>query len=101
VQLRPAPDLIPAPQSLTVLEADVQSRLATSFELRGIRGAQVAMTPQGAVLTGVVPTERDRALIAQLVALEPGVGAIDNRLTVAPPASSTSPELRAATDSRP
>jgi hypothetical protein len=106
VQLRPAADLIPAPQSLSELEAGVQARLAGSFESRGIRGAQVAMTPQGAVLTGVVPTERDKALIAQLLALEPGVGAIDNRLTVASPdvaspASSTSPELRAATSSQP
>ena len=86
VQLRPAFDLAPTATTAEVQSA-VRARLSRVLADRGIGVADVTMTPGGAVLTGVVATERDRALIAQLVALEPGVGAIDNRLTVGSPAA--------------
>jgi hypothetical protein len=87
VQLRPAFDLAPPRMTATELQVEVQARVSRVVTDRAMGDARVTMTPQGAVLTGTVATERDRALIAQMVALEPGVAVVDNQLTVARPAA--------------
>jgi hypothetical protein len=85
VQLRPAFDL-PMPGAVTAeavsgLQTRVNEVLATRGT--GAGAVQVAATPQALVLTGSVGSEHDRRLIAVLASLEPGIGPIDNRLTVA------------------
>ncbi|HMO87471.1 MAG TPA: BON domain-containing protein, partial [Lacipirellulaceae bacterium] len=90
VQLRPAFDLPTAPPSSAVgvaLERRLGGMLASRGE--GAGAVQVALTGRGAVLTGQVATEHDRALIEQVARLEPGIDVIENRLTVGPASAAT------------
>lgn len=69
--------------------ANVHRNVADAMvRVPGIReGASIAMRVEGGVvvLEGTVSDPHHRALAAQLVALEPGVSKVDNRLTVSPP----------------
>jgi hypothetical protein len=49
-----------------------------------LRGINVSMQGKTAVISGVVRTERDRRMSELLMRLEPGVGSVDNRVTVMP-----------------
>jgi hypothetical protein len=82
VQLRPAFDL--PVTSIAEVQAGAQTRINRTLEVRGSLPVSLSMAEGRTVLTGVVASEHDRALIAQMAALEPGVGSIENRLTVAP-----------------
>lgn len=65
------------------------ARLQNRASLQRLGSIQMTMQGQTLVLSGVVPTERARALAAQVVLLEPGVADVENRLQVAdqlPPA---------------
>lgn len=84
VQLRPAFDL-PAVGLTPEVQTGVQARVTTALAARGAGAAEVAFAPGGVVLTGTVASARDRLLVARLVSLEPGVGAIENRLAIAAP----------------
>ena len=81
MQLRPAFDLQPAPAAEVV--ANAQVRLNRVLDVSGGGPVQIALTQEGAVLTGEVASEHERAVIAQIAALQPGVDRIVNRLTVA------------------
>ena len=86
VQLRAGPELVAA-VGASHAQGSVQTRLAEMLAVHALGTAEVTMTPEATVLTGVVASEHDRALIARLVSLEPGVGPIDNRLIVSAPAA--------------
>jgi hypothetical protein len=84
VQLRPTFD-VPVAAAAEV-QAGVQTRINSALTNHGAGQALISVTPQGTVLTGVVASEHDRALVARLASLEPGVGPINNQLTVSAPA---------------
>ncbi|MCC6493010.1 MAG: BON domain-containing protein [Pirellulales bacterium] len=86
VQLRPAFDM-PAP--LLAQAADARTaRLAAIMHSSGVVSPQAVVTGRNVVLRGTVATEHERALVEQLVGLEPGVSQVENLLTVqAPPAA--------------
>jgi hypothetical protein len=89
VQLRPAFDL--PVSSVAEVQVAAQTRINRTLEVRGSAPVSLTMAEGRTVLTGVVASEHDRALIAQMAALEPGVGAIENQLTVAAPAPRIQP----------
>ncbi len=49
----------------------------------------VNMDGDTAVISGAATSESERAVIEQLIGLEPGVGTVHNEMTVAAPASGT------------
>lgn len=66
------------------------ARLQNRASLQRLGSIEMAMRGRTLVLSGIVPTERARALAAQVVLLEPGVADVENRLQVAdalPPAA--------------
>lgn len=66
----------------SALQTTVVKRLAQSSALKKLPGVDVAMDGRTAVLSGAVPSDRDRKLIEAIVKLEPGVSEVDNQLTV-------------------
>lgn len=91
VQLRPAFDLPPATVTPEIVTG-LQGQLNGVLKLRGAGGSAVLTQSQkGVVLSGSVATEHDRRLMAVMASLEPGVGPIDNQLTVAEPAATSAP----------
>ena len=50
---------------------------------KGLEGVDATVAGETVVLRGVVAGEYDRQLAEQLFALEPGIAAVDNQLTVA------------------
>jgi hypothetical protein len=98
VQLRPAFDLPLA--STAEVQAGAQAQINRTLQVRGSSPVSLAMAEGRTVLTGVVASEHDRALIAQLAALEPGVGTIENRLTVATPEPPLQPPTAPADSSQ-
>ncbi|RMF44229.1 MAG: BON domain-containing protein [Planctomycetota bacterium] len=48
-------------------------------------GLQVQVQGRRAIVTGAVPSEEDKDLVARLIQLEPGVDEVDNRLVVQSP----------------
>jgi hypothetical protein len=106
VQLRPAFDLPPASVTPETV-AGLQGQLNGVLKLRSAsRGGSAVITPSqnGVVLSGSVGSEHDRRLMAVMASLEPGVGRIDNQLTVAAPAATSaapdSPPAEPATATR-
>ncbi len=83
VQLRPSADLMAAAAAAAATSSPVPARVSSLLQRSGYRETHVSMEGGVAVISGSVATARDRALIARLVSLEPGVGPIENRLTVA------------------
>jgi hypothetical protein len=85
VRLQPAFDLpvLPAVQA----NVEIQSRLTQIMQTQGVGSPQVEIAGRTAFLRGVVPTERDRALLARIASLEPGVSRVENLVTIqGPPA---------------
>jgi osmotically-inducible protein OsmY len=82
VQLRPA--FVAPPLSATQV-AKVQPRMAKQLTSLGLVSAQVELVDGTAILRGIVPTERDRELIARMASLEPGVSRVENLVTIQPP----------------
>jgi hypothetical protein len=64
------------------VSASVTQRLSETPAIHAKTPVRVAMQGRTAVLEGVVATEHDRQLAAQLVRFEAGVDNVDNRLTV-------------------
>lgn len=69
------------------IDAGTQSRLATSATELGVRDPRMSMSGRTLVLEGKVATAHDRDLAEEMMKLEPGVGSVDNRLTVEPEAT--------------
>lgn len=69
------------------LGADLAAKLYRRSQ--ALSGAKVELNGGVVTLTGTAGSEHARALAEQLVALEPGVRRVENRLTVASPAPST------------
>lgn len=74
----------------TVPTVEVQSNVTAAVmrvpSIRENSSIEVRVEGGVVVLEGTVSDPHHRALAAQLVALEPGVSKVDNRLTVSPPA---------------
>jgi hypothetical protein len=66
------------------IDADIQSRLATSATELGVVDPRMTMNGRTLVLEGKVATDHDRKLAEQMMLLEPGVNSVENRLTVEP-----------------
>jgi BON domain len=66
----------------TVVAAAVRDRLETVLARRSITAPEVEMVGDTVVLRGIAPSESQRLVIEKLVSLEPGVGEIDNQMTV-------------------
>ncbi|HEX6962699.1 MAG TPA: BON domain-containing protein [Lacipirellula sp.] len=86
VRLEPAFDVPTVP---AVYEKfNVETRLGRAIGRAGIGSVRVTLNGRTAVISGVATSEHDRALAAQLAALEPGVSQVENRVTIlAPPAA--------------
>lgn len=83
VQLRPAFD-VPPPLAQRAA-ANARTRLADIMQTAGVVSPQALVDGRTVILRGAVATEHDRALIGQLVALEPGVSRVENLLTIQTP----------------
>lgn len=73
----------PQRPSSTDLTATIRTRLGRILASQDIVAPQLAMEGDVAVLRGVAATESQRLVIEKLVAMEPGVSAVRNELTVA------------------
>ena len=80
VRLRSAINIPPRPAE--VVQRSANRTLAFAPRNSGVRGVSVTMNGSTAVLSGTVATERDRRMSELLMKLEPGVRAVDNRVTV-------------------
>jgi len=67
------------------------SRLAELGQINRLTPLEVALAGRTAVLTGSVATEHDREILARVLLLEPGVDAVENRLTVGVPLAPEEP----------
>jgi hypothetical protein len=83
VQLRPA-FAVAAPTVAEVL-GGAQLRVNRSLEVEGAPPVEMTIVEGRTVLRGVVASEYERAVVAQMAALEPGVDLIENQLTVSGP----------------
>jgi hypothetical protein len=64
--------------------SDVQARLTTSLTEQGVVDSRLSLEGRTMTLEGRVATEHQKALIAKMVSLEPGVSAVNNQLIVDP-----------------
>jgi hypothetical protein len=81
IQLRPAFDH-PGVSAAWVAEG-VQSRLTTILQGRKVASPNVELKGRTATLYGSVRSEHEKMLAGQLVAIEPGISKVENRLVVA------------------
>ena len=72
-----------SPMDVSGRSATIQTRISQLPNFRAVPD-QVAVRMEGnaVTLTGTVATPHERKLAEQLVRLEPGVGTVDNQLTV-------------------
>jgi hypothetical protein len=75
----------------TVMATNVRSRLTSTLSRRSIMAPEVEMAGDTVVLRGAAQSESQRMVIEQLVLMEPGVFAVDNQMTVAPPSEALPP----------
>ncbi|NUQ63440.1 MAG: BON domain-containing protein [Pirellulales bacterium] len=73
------------------LATQVTTRLQHSKRLALPQSVQVEVQDGTATLVGTAASQHDRQLIEQMLALEPGIRRVDNRLTVNPVAPPSSP----------
>ncbi|MHC4399251.1 MAG: BON domain-containing protein, partial [Planctomycetota bacterium] len=76
---------VASPRALIQPGPALTARLEACARIQKRSPVGVSIEGGTAILQGVVATKYDRALAAQLARLEPGVRAVDNRLTLAPP----------------
>ncbi|MEO2046317.1 MAG: BON domain-containing protein [Pirellulales bacterium] len=81
IQLRPAFDH-PGVSATWVAEG-LQSRLTTILQSRKVASPNVELKGRTATLYGSVGSEHEKMLAGQLVAIEPGISKVENRLVVA------------------
>ena len=80
LQLRPEFDYPSTPA--VVVQSNIQTRLVEVMQNRSVDAPQVEMDGRTATLRGTVGSDRDKALVAQLVRLEPGISEVENLLVV-------------------
>lgn len=73
-----------APATPSVVASSVNARLDKAFAHRNIARPEVTMVGDTVVLRGVAASESQRLVIERLVAMEPGVAAVENQMTVVP-----------------
>jgi hypothetical protein len=69
------------------MAAGIQTRLARIADQRKWTRPNLQMEGDTAVLSGVAASENERDVMAQLLAIEPGVREVRNEMTVAEPPS--------------
>ncbi len=82
VQLRPSFSY--APLESRHVAVTLQNHLARSADLTGIVAPRVELVGRTATVSGFVPSEHERAVIARMIALQPGVSEVENLLSVDP-----------------
>lgn len=88
VRIRPAFSV--APIDPEILAADLQAGLDQSLRIHEVvANAQVTVDGQIATISGSVTDERERAVLAKMLSLQPGIEAVQNRLVVRKPVSET------------
>ncbi len=89
VQLRPSfnyPQLESRQVAVTL-----QSNLTRALDLQGLVAPRVELDGRTATLSGSVPNEHERAVIAKMIAMQPGVSNVENLLTIDPVVAPTDP----------
>ena len=77
---------IPAQQGASTVQPVAERALARSLARKELSDrVQARVVNRTAILEGVVASEHDRLLAAELARLEPGIAAVDNRLQLAAP----------------
>lgn len=76
----------PAPSQLA---ATIRTRVSKILDEHHMSQPVVNMDGDTAVISGAAASESERAVIEQLIGLEPGVGTVRNEMTVATPPSGT------------
>ena len=89
VQLRPSFNY-PQLESRQVL-VTLQSNLTRSSDLLGFVAPRVELDGRTATVSGSVPNEHERAVIAKMIAMQPGVSNVENLLTIDPVVAPTGP----------
>jgi hypothetical protein len=89
VQLRPSFNY-PQLESRQVL-VTLQSNLTRSSDLLGFVAPRVELDGRIATVSGSVPNEHERAVIAKMIAMQPGVSNVENLLTIDPVVAATDP----------
>jgi hypothetical protein len=74
--------------TMAKVATDVQARLAISLAEQGVVDSRLSLEGRTMTLEGRVATEHQKALIAKMASLEPGVSDVDNRLIVDPTVAS-------------
>lgn len=81
VRIRPAFQVTPIDPK--VFESELQTRMAKSLEVSESTAAmQVTLANQVATISGTVPDEHERQVLAKILSLQPGVARVENRLVV-------------------
>jgi hypothetical protein len=75
----------PARPSDTELTNTIRARLGRILAAQNIVAPQLTMEGDVAVLRGVAATESQKVVLEKLIAMEPGVSAVRNEMTVAAP----------------
>ena len=92
VRVRLRPSFNYTPLESRQVAVTLQSHLARSSDLTGIVAPRVELEGRTATVSGFVPSEHERAVIAKMIALQPGVSEVENLLTVDPFAPTNGPE---------
>jgi len=87
VQLRPSFSY--QPLNSQQVATQLQSNLIRSADLTGIVAPEVEIVDRTATVSGFVPSEHERAVLAKMISMQPGISKVENRLTVDPFAPST------------
>jgi hypothetical protein len=99
IQLRPTFNY--QPPSGQQIAADLQSHLLRSEELTGIVAPRVEIVDRVATVSGFVPSEHERAVLAKMISMQPGISKVNNLLTVDPFAPATVQESEEASTTEP
>ncbi len=81
-RLRSAIEVASMPSSQVQMNATQRFRSLANYP--SLNGINVGMRDRTAVITGVVPSARDRRMSELLIRLEPGVSSVDNQVVVSP-----------------
>ena len=92
VRIRPAFKVTPIDPM--VLETKLQARMDKSLEVsKSTATMQVTLNNRVATISGTAPDEHERKVLAKILALQPGVSRVDNRLVVTAGESSGSKQI--------
>jgi osmotically-inducible protein OsmY len=93
IRLRPTFNYqLPSSQQIAL---ELQAHLLRSEALTGIVAPRVEIVDRVATVSGFVPSEHERAVLAKMISMQPGVSKVNNELTIDPFAPTTEPESQA------